>query len=129
LDVSVCVQLTHKADETSDAESSKLAHEVAFATDHTKRLNRLQRSVNDMQWSVMQDAHADLMRLTLSAHDDEVKWLRDQQAEADRVRQLEERYLPFEHPRVRTASRKLANRTSSRVWHGPAESCVLRLRD
>lgn len=52
----------------------------------------------------MERAHADLMKLTLSTNDDEIKWFQDQEAEARRARELEERYLPFEQPRVRVLS-------------------------
>jgi hypothetical protein len=43
------MQVTHQSDENSDAESRKLAEEVALAKDKANRLNRMQRRcVNDV---------------------------------------------------------------------------------
>jgi len=80
--------------------------------------------VNDIQWSVMESAHADLMKMTLSTTDDEVRWFQDKEAEARRARELEERYLPFEQPRVRSLSSTLNAYLVPRHSFSPTLACA-----
>jgi hypothetical protein len=72
----------------------------------------------------MESAHAELMKQTLSTNDDEIKWFQDREAEARRARELEERYLPFEQPRVCELSHTHTFMASGRLMGNPGTSAT-----